>query len=134
MMATVAFILHPQKPIWNITFPVCHSWAYTFFFNAKLGAILTKKCTSPNALIYPSRCAGVHTYTTIVHKTSFREAFHIFAIFILNTTKTFHFFFADSISAQTLEKDENGVMQMQLLSIQTDRGKEKSYPRLQAEC
>ena len=52
----------------------------------------------------------------------------------LNTTKTFHFFFADSISAQTLEKDENGVMQMQLLSIQTDRGKEKSYPRLQAEC
>ena len=93
MMATVAFILHPQKPIWNITFPVCHSWAYTFFFNAKLGAILTKKCTSPNALIYPSRCAGVHTYTTIVHKTSFREAFHIFAIFISQYYKDFSLLF-----------------------------------------
>ena len=59
----------------------------------------------------------------------------IFSRFLFSILqKTFHFFFADSISAQTLEKDENGVMQMQLLSIQTDRGKEKSYPRLQAEC
>ena len=49
MMATVAFILHPQKPIWNITFPVCHNWAYTFFFQCKIRSY-------PNQKMHKSKC------------------------------------------------------------------------------
>ena len=76
-MATVLLLYRPPKTYLEYYFSGLSQLGLYFFFNAKLGAILTKKCTSPNALIYPSRCAGVHTYTTIVHKTSFREAFHI---------------------------------------------------------